>query len=169
MIVMAEPSTQAAPAKKAKPIPAAAEMPKFEMPKFEMPSFDMPKIEVPAAFREIAEKSIAQCKDNYEKIKSAAEEATDVLEETYAAATKGASGYGLKVLENARANTNAAIDVFGQMLTAKSYSEVVELSTAYWRQQFDTATAQAKELADVAQKAATKPAEPIKAGFNSAM
>jgi hypothetical protein len=57
---MVEPTTQAAPAKKAKP--AAADMPKFEMPKFEMPSFDMPKIEVPAAFREIAEKGIAQCK-----------------------------------------------------------------------------------------------------------
>jgi len=166
---MAEPNTQAAPAKKAKPIPAAAEMPKFEMPKFAMPSFDMPKIEVPAAFREIAEKGIAQCKDNYEKIKTAAEEATDVLEETYAAATKGASGYGLKVLENARANSNAAFDLFGQLMTAKSVSEVVETSTAFWRERFEALMAQGKELADVAQKAATETSEPIKAGFSNAV
>ena len=49
----------------------------FEMPKFEMPKFEMPKMEVPAAFREIAEKGVAQAKENYEKMKSAAEEATE--------------------------------------------------------------------------------------------
>ena len=43
-------------------------------------------------------------------MKSAAEEATDVLEDTYATATKGAADYGLKLIETARANTNAAFD-----------------------------------------------------------
>ena len=47
-------------------------------------------------------------------------------------------------------------------------SEVVELSTAYMRAQFDTMSAQAKELADHAQKVATETAEPIKEGFTSA-
>ena len=46
------------------------EMPKFEMPKFDLPKFDMPKLEVPAAFREIAEKGVAQAKDTYEKVKA---------------------------------------------------------------------------------------------------
>ena len=49
----------------------------------------MPKFEVPAAFREFAEKGIAQAKENYEKMKSAAEQATDVLEDTYSTASKG--------------------------------------------------------------------------------
>ena len=74
----------------------------FEMPKFEMPKFDMPKVEMPAAFREFAERGVAQAKDTYEKMKAAAEEATDVLETTYSTATKGASDYGLKVIEVAR-------------------------------------------------------------------
>ena len=52
----------------------------FEMPKFEMPKFDIPKVEMPAAFREFAERGVAQAKDTYEKMKAAAEEATDVLE-----------------------------------------------------------------------------------------
>jgi len=39
-------------------------------------------MEVPAAFREFAEKSVSQAKDTYERMKSAAEEATDVLEGT---------------------------------------------------------------------------------------
>ena len=60
--------------------------PIFEIPKFEMPKFEMPKFEVPAAFREFAEKGVAQAKDAYEKVKAAAEEATYLLEDTYTTA-----------------------------------------------------------------------------------
>jgi len=134
----------------------------FEMPKFELPNFELPKMEIPAAFREIAEKSVSQAKETYEKMKSAAEEATDVLEDTYATASKGASDYGLKVIEAARENTNAAFDFATQLMTVKSLSEVVELSTAHTRKQFEALTAQTKELAAIAQKVATDTAEPVK-------
>jgi phasin len=155
---------------KPKPKPAPVlEAPSFDAPKFEMPKFEMPSMEVPAAFREFAEKGISQAKDNYAKMKSAAEEATDLMEDTYATASKGSSDYGLKVIENTRANTNAAFDLFGQLLTAKSYSEVVELSTGFMRSQFETLTAQSKDLAAHAQKVATETAEPIKEGFTSVM
>jgi len=162
---MAETISTATPKPKTKPVAvseSAFEMPKFDMPKFEMPKFDLPNVEMPAAFRELAEKGIAQAKGNYEKMKSAAEQATDVLENTYSNASKGASDYGLKVIETARANSNAAFDLFGQLLTAKSYAEVVEKTTGYMRTQFDTLTAQAKDLTEHAQKVATKTAEPIK-------
>jgi phasin len=140
----------------------------FEMPKFEMPKFDMPKVEMPAAFREFAERGVAQCKDTYEKMKAAAEEATDVLETTYSTASKGASDYGLKVIEAARVNTNAAFDFAGELLAAKSLSEVIELSSTHARKQFETLTAQSKELGALAQKVATDTAEPIKSGMNKA-
>ncbi len=100
----------------------------FEMPKFEMPKFEIPKVEMPAAFREFAERGVTQCKDTYEKMKAAAEEATDVMETTYSTAAKGASDYGLKVIDAARTNTNAAFDFYGELLTAKTLSEVIELS-----------------------------------------
>lgn len=167
---MAESTTAATPKVKTKPVAVPVptfEMPKFEMPKFEMPKFDVPKMEVPAAYRELAEKSIAQTKENYEKMKSAAEDATELLEETYATASKGMSGYGLKVIETARTNSNAAFDLYGELLTAKSYSDVVEKTTAFMRAQFETMTAQTKELAEHAQKVATDTAEPIKESFTS--
>jgi phasin len=164
---MAEPQT-AAVTPKAKPKPVATSASAFEMPKFDMPKFEMPKMEVPAAFREVAEKGVAQAKEQYEKMKSAAEDATEMLEETYTTASKGCSDYGLKLVETAKANSNAAFDLFGELLTAKSYAEVVELYTAYVRAQFDTVTAQAKELADHAQKVATETVEPIKESFTSA-
>lgn len=142
--------------------------PAFETPKFDIPSFDLPKMEVPAAFREIAEKSVSQAKDNWEKMKAATEEATDLLENSYANAAKGAADYGLKVIETARVNTNSAFDFAGVLLTAKSLSEVVELSTSHARKQFETLTAQSKELTALAQKVAAETAEPLKAGVNSA-
>jgi phasin len=140
----------------------------FEMPKFEMPKFDMPNMEMPAAFREFAERGVAQCKDNYEKMKAAAEEATDVLETTYSTASKGASDYGLKVIEAARVNTNAAFDFAGELFAAKSLSEFIEMSSSHARKQFETLTAQSKELGALAQKVATETAEPIKSGMNKA-
>ena len=140
----------------------------FEMPKFEIPNFEMPKMEVPAAFREVAEKSVAQAKESWEKMKAASEEATEVMEETYATASKGASDYGLKMIEAARANTNAAFDYATKLMAAKSVSEVVELSTAHARSSFDTITAQTKELTALAQKVSTDTVEPIKAGMTSA-
>jgi phasin len=85
-----------------------------------------------------------------------------VLEDTYSTASKGCAGYGLKVIETARANSDAAFDLMGELMTAKSYSEVVELSSAYLRKQFDALTSQTKELYEHAQKVATETAGPIK-------
>ena len=151
---------------KAKPA-AGFESAKFEG-KFDLPKFDMPKLEVPAAFREIAEKSVSQAKENYEKLKAVAEEATDVMEETYATATKGSTEYGLKLIDAARLNTNAAFDFVSEFITVKSISEAVELSSAHARKQFEAVTEQTKELVSIAQKVANETAEPVKAGVNKA-
>ena len=126
------------------------------MPKFEMPKFEMPKFEVPAAFRELAEKGVAQAKENYEKVKSAAEQATDVLEDTYSTASKGCASYGLKLIETTRANSDATFDLMSELMTAKSYSEMVELSSAFLRKQFDTMIAQARNSASTRRRSRPK-------------
>ena len=155
-----------------KPKPAKAPatvIPMFEMPKFDIPSFEMPKFEVPAAFREFAEKGVAQTKDAYEKFKAAAEENTEMLETVYTTASKGTTEYGLKVIEVARANTDAMFDYVEALFGVKSPSEFVELSTKHAREHFETLTGQGKELAGIAQKVATETAEPIKSGVSKAM
>jgi phasin len=160
-----------------KPKPAKApvtavpmfEMPKFDVPKFEMPRFEMPKLEVPAAFREFAERGVAQTKDAYEKIKAAAEEGTEMLETCYSTASKGSTEYGLKVIEIARANTNSAFDFIESLFGVKSPSELVELTTSHLRTQFETLTAQGKELTALGQKVATDATAPIKTGVEKAM
>ena len=169
-ILMSDLSTTSAKPK-AKTAPATysgSETPKFEIPRFDLPKFEMPKLEIPAAFREFAEKGVNQAKDNWEKMKAATEEATDLIEDSYATASKGAADYGLKLIEAARTNTNTTFDFAGELLTAKSLSEAVELSTAHMRKQFDALTEQSKELSALAHKIATEASEPIKQSVTGA-
>ena len=130
---------------------------------FEAAAASMPKLEVPAAVREIAEKSVQSARDAYEKMKTNAEETTDLLEDTYSTASKGGAEYNTVALELLRANVNSTFDYFGALLSTKSVAEAVELSTSHLRKQFDVLSAQAKELSVIAQKVATETAEPIKA------
>ena len=148
--------------------PFAADTPRLETPGFDLPKFEVPAFEVPAAFREFAEKGISQAKANWEKVKAATEETTDLIEGSYTTASKGAADYGLKVIEIGRVNTNAAFDFASQLMTVKSFSEAVELSTAFTRKQFDAMNAQSKDLTALAQKVATETVEPIKEGVSSA-
>jgi phasin len=101
-------------------------------------------------------------------MKAATEETTDLIETSYASASKGAVDYGRKVLEVTRANTNSAFDFAGQMLTVKSISEAIELSTAHARKQFDALTEQTKDLTALAQKVASETSEPIKQSVTGA-
>ena len=135
-------------------------------PKFELPTYDLPKFEVPEAMREFAEKGVQQAKDAYQRIKTAAEETTDILEDTYTTATRGATDYNLKALEALRENVNASFDYAQKLIGVKSVSEAVELSASHVRKQFETLSTQAKELAALAQKVAVETAEPVKAGVS---
>ena len=147
-------------------MPEATAKPKSKTAPF--PGAVFPGVEAPAAFRDMAEKSLSQAKDSYEKIKSAAEEATGVLEDTYATASKGAADYALKVIEVTRENTNAQFDFAIELLGAKTFSDFIELSSAHARKQFEAMSEQTKELASLIQKVATEAAEPIKEGITKA-
>lgn len=140
----------------------------FGLPHYEIPKFDLPKMEMPVEFREIAEHGVAQARDAYEKAKATTDEVTDLLKNTYATATKGIADYHLKVIETTRTNTNTAFDCIQEMWGVKSPSELVELSTSHARQQFETMTAQTKELAQLAQKVTTDVAEPLRIGVTKA-
>lgn len=132
----------------------------------EMPKFEMPKVEVPEMVREFAEKGVKQAKEGYDKMKAAAEETTDLLENTYTAASKGAAEFNVKVLEALRANVNASFDFTTAIFGTKTLAEAAEISTAHFRTQFEALTAQTKELSTLAQKIATETSEPIKTGVS---
>jgi phasin len=128
----------------------------FGLPNDETLKLDLPKMEVPPALRDLADQGVAQARDTYEKAKAATEKATDQLKEAYTTAARGATNYNLKVIEIARVNTNAAVDNAFELLSAKSLTEFIELSTKHARKQFELMTAQTKELAELAQKVTTE-------------
>jgi phasin len=125
----------------------------------------LPNLEVPEAFREFAEKGTAQTKEMYERMRVSTEEATGLLENTFKTATTGATEFNRKIVENARANTNAIFDHAMALLGAKSPSEAIEISTAHTRKQFEAVADQTKELTALVQKVTTETAEPVKAGI----
>ena len=128
----------------------------FGLPNYEIPKIDLPKMEVPPAFRELADKGVAQARNTYEKAKAVTEKATDQLKDAYTTAAKGATDYNLKVIEIARTNTDTAVDNAYELLGVKSLTEFVDLSTKHARKQFEVMTAQTKELTELAQKVATE-------------
>ena len=132
---------------------------------FELPqpaNFDLSKVEVPPAFREYAD----QAKRGHEKLKAAVEEATELLESTYTTVTKGASDYGMKVIEITRINTNTAFDFAEKLLAAKTPAEVVTLANSHASKQLETVRAQTEQLGGLAQKIANKVVGPLSTGMN---
>jgi phasin len=119
--------------------------------------------EVPESVRALAEKGVSQARDNYAKFKDAAENQNSTIEAVFTSASKGASSYSAKLMEFMKANTTSTLDFAQELLGVRSPSEALELWTGHSRKQFETYNAQAKELAELAQKIATETAEPIKA------
>ncbi|MER2605148.1 MAG: phasin, partial [Siculibacillus sp.] len=177
------PAPAPAPAPAAAPAPVAAsvtavagfefpkfELPKFELPNFEFPAFEMPKFEasalsqteIPAVLREFAEKAVAQAKANFEKLKVAAEEATDAIEDTYETARAGVIEINAKSIDAVKANSDAALGHAKDLLGVKTFAEAIELQTSFVRQQYEAVSAQAKELQEMATKLATEAAKPAK-------
>ena len=159
---MTETTTATTKAKTTKHAAPSFEMPDYGIPKFAMPKFDLPNMEMPEAFRDMAERGVEQTRDAYAKVKVASEEAADLLENTYEAAAKRATNYNRKLIEIARTNTRAAFDYVHELLGVKSPPELIALSTAQMRKQFEIVSEQNKELCSLAQEMATEAAGTIK-------
>jgi phasin len=139
---------------------------KAAAPKFEAPKFEAGKFEIPEAFREMAEKGVEQAKEGYARFRSAAEDATDMVEDSYLTATRGATEFNQKAIEALRTNVNSSFDYARELFAAKSFGEAMELSATHMRQQFESLTAQAKEFSALAQKVTAETAEPIKSSVS---
>ncbi len=120
--------------------------------------------QVPEQVRAFAEKGVSQARESYQKLKEAAETNNGAMEAAYTSATKGAGDFTAKVIEIAKTNTRSAFDFAQALMGVKSLPEAFELVNSHARKQFETLTAQSKDLADITQKCATETVEPIKAG-----
>ena len=131
--------------------------------------FDLPFFAAPRLFDGIAEQNVTRAKESYEKMKIASGAITHVFREAYAMNAKGAADYAAKIIEFSSANTHSAFDFLSHLLGTKSPSEALQLSAAQNAKNFETATAQGRQLWELARKVATETADPIKKSLAGAL
>ncbi|MFT4097897.1 MAG: phasin, partial [Rhodoblastus sp.] len=167
---------KAAAPKPAAPKPAASE-PVASKPVASKPA-DAPIKAVPVTavdmsgvqdnLRKAASKTLEQGRAAFERMKEASEEATETIEASFTASSKGASELASKALEVARINANATFDHLKALAGAKTLADAVTMHGQFIRAQSEAAIAQAKEFAELAKKAATDAAAPIQAQIKKA-
>jgi phasin len=124
---------------------------------------------VPESVRALAEKTVTQTREAYEKGKDALEEAVDALERSFDAAGQGAAAFNRKLIDIAQRNLNSGFDLAKKLAGAKNLAEMVELQSAFLRQQFDVFASQANEIRALTTKIAADTSEPIKAQMSRSM
>ena len=129
----------------------------------------LPTAAVSQAIGDMADRGNTQAKEAFEKARSGSIEAAEMLRTCCATAVKGVQDYNNKFMEFAHANSNSAFEFIQKLYEVKTPTAFVELSTEHSRKQFEALTAQSKELAAIAQKAASAAAEPVTSGFEKAM
>jgi hypothetical protein len=122
------------------------------------PDFTSPKLyfqhgELAEAYREMAEVSISQATDAYQRAKAELQKTTNLAQLTNNV-DEAISFYRRKLLDITKTNTNATLDFAQELVGVKSASEAMELWVAHARRQFETFAAQAKELAALTQRIA---------------
>jgi Uncharacterized conserved protein len=117
---------------------------------------------VPEAARELAEKTVAQTREAYERSKNALEASLETVERSYDALGQGAAALNRKIIEIAQRNINSGFDLAKSLATAKTLAEIVELRATYWRKQFTVLAAQAEEVRALYAKVADEMTGPIK-------
>ena len=124
---------------------------------------------VPESVRALAEKTVMQTREAYEKAKDALEDAVDALERSFDAAGQGAAAFNRKLIDITQRNLNSGFDLAKNLAGAKNLAEIVELQSAFIRQQFDTMASQAGEIRALSTKIAADTSEPIKAQVSRTM
>ena len=110
----------------------------------------------------VADTSVAQSVEAYERSKNALDAAVDIMARSYDALGQGAAALNHKIIEIAQQNVSSGFDLAKGLATATTLAEVLELRAAYWRKQFSALAAQAEEVRALSTKMAAEMTDPIK-------
>jgi len=117
---------------------------------------------VPESVRALAEKTVNQTREAYERSKDAMGGSIEAMERSFDAAGQGATAFNRKLIDIAQRNLNSGFDLAKSLAGAKNLAEIVELQSAFIRNQFDVLSSQAGEIRALTTKIAADTSEPIK-------
>lgn len=109
------------------------------------------------AVRELAEKSVDQTREAYDRAKDSLEATVDTMARSFDALGQGAAALNRKVIEIAQENVSSGFDLAKSLATARTLAEMVELRAT------GALSAQAEEVRALSTKVAADMAAPIKA------
>jgi len=124
---------------------------------------------IPEGVRALAEKSVSQTREAYDRSKGALDASISTFERSFDAAGQGATAFNRKIIDIAHQNLSSVFDLANSLARAKDLAEMVELQAAYWQKQFSALTTQAEEVRALSTKVTAAAAEPIKAHVTNGM
>ena len=110
----------------------------------------------------LAEKSVDQTREAYDRAKDSLEAAVDTMARSFDALGQ-ATALNRKVIEIAQENVSSGFDLAKSLATARTLAEMVELRATYWHKQLSALSAQAEEVRTLSTKVAADMVAPINA------
>ncbi|MBZ8135448.1 phasin family protein [Afifella sp. IM 167] len=124
--------------------------------------FGLSQVEMPEAFRVMTERTLTNAREGYARVKAAAEETTDVLEDTVENARDGVLGIQYKALDQAKASSDASFDFARQMLGAATFADAVQAQSAFMRGRFEAMIDYSNEMRDLFTKVTEDTTRPVR-------
>jgi hypothetical protein len=96
---------------------------------------------VPETLQALAEKNVAQAREQYERSKNTLKTALESWQKSFG---EGAVALNRRIVDISERNMNTGFDLATGLVRAKTLAEVVELHTTYWRKLFGGLQTQAE-------------------------
>ena len=118
------------------------------------------RFEIPKEMRQMAEASVEQARQAFEKFMANAQATAGTIEERRATVRAGAKEVGAKAVSFAEKNVQASLDYAQSLLKAKDLTEVMKLHSDYVQGQMRSLAEQASEMGQIVSRAAMDAAKP---------
>ena len=119
-----------------------------------------PSFEIPAEMRAFAERSFEQARIAFDKFMETAQSTMNTLEGQSKVAQAGAKEIGQKIMGFAEQNVATAFDYAQKLVQAKDPQSLMALHGEFVQAQMQVLADQARELTDIASKAARDSTRP---------
>ena len=116
---------------------------------------------IPEGVRALAEKTVAQTRQVYDRSSDAFEASVATFESSFDAAGQGAAAFNRKIIDISRRNLSSVFDLATSLAGAKDLADIVELQAAHWQKQFGALTSQAEEVRELSTKVAAAAGAPL--------
>ncbi|THD64228.1 MAG: phasin [Bradyrhizobium sp.] len=118
------------------------------------------RFEIPKEIRSMAEASLDQARQTFEKFVASAQQTAGSIEERGATVRAGAKDIGAKAISYAEKNVQSSLDFAQALLKAKDLTEVMRLHSEFIQAQMRSLAEQASEMGQAVSRAAMDAAKP---------